>query len=205
MFYIGLDLGQRQDHTAIVIVERRDLRRGYQARVFDQLLVRWVERVALGTPYPMVVERVRSFAQHWELAGRCAVVMDGTGVGAPVVEMMWRAELGCEITAVTITGGDRESRSGGGRISVPKRDLIAGVQLALEKGELKIAKQMRETGALVRELLQMRVTAGLALGKVRIGADGAGEHDDLALALALACWRAKRPRIGFQENRLPGI
>jgi hypothetical protein len=205
MFYIGLDLGQRRDHSAIAVVERQDLYRAYEPAVFDKLLVRWLERVPLGTPYPRVVERVREIAQHRDMAGQCRLVVDGTGVGVPVLEMLQAAKLRCEITAVTITGGERESRSGGGRTSVPKRDLIAGVQLALEKGELKIAKQLRETGALVRELMQVRMTAALGTGKVRIGADGAGEHDDLVIALALACWRAKRREIGWQPNRLIGI
>jgi hypothetical protein len=30
-----------------------------------------------------------------------------------------------------------------------------------------------------------------------VGADGYGEHDDLVIALALACWRARR-----RQNRL---
>jgi hypothetical protein len=32
-----------------------------------------------------------------------------------------------------------------------------------------------------------------------------GEHDDLVIALALACWRARRREIGFGTRRLPGI
>ena len=43
---------------------------------------------------------------------------------------------------------------------------------------------------------------------VRPGADGCGEHDDLVIALALACWRAGRAekkRIGYVNQRLPGI
>jgi hypothetical protein len=123
------------------------------------------------------------------------VVVDGTGVGAPVVDMLRAAGLGCEITAVSITGGDRESRRG-----VPKRDLIAGVQLALEKGELRIARRMKNAGALVRELLDMRMTASGGMG-----AEGHGEHDDLAIALALACWKARRRENGERAERLPGI
>jgi len=45
---------------------------------------------------------------------------------------------GVEITAVTITGGDKaaEGKSSYGiqRWSVPKRDLVAGVQVLLERG-----------------------------------------------------------------------
>jgi hypothetical protein len=89
--------------------------------------------------------------------------------------------------------------------NVPKRDLIAGVQLALEKGDLRIARQMKEVGALVRELIDVRVTAGLGTGKVRIGADGSGQHDDLVIALALACWRAGWRENGYGPGRLPGV
>jgi hypothetical protein len=191
MFYLGLDLGKKHDHTAIVIVEKRA----------NMLLVRHLERVALGTPYTEVVARVREIVQR---IGQWVVVVDGTGVGEPVVDALRRAGLGCEITAVTITGGERESRRGS-ICSVPKRDLIAGLQMVMEEGGLRVARRLGEAGALLKELLNVRITAGLAIGKVRIGADGYGEHDDLAIALALACWRARRRENGFGGQRLPGI
>jgi len=209
MFYAGLDLGQRRDHSAIAVVERMELVRAFQAPIFHSLLVRHVERVPLGTPYPRVVARVREIVRHGEVHGRCALAVDGTGVGAPVVEMLRAAQLGCEISAVTITGGDREhsQRSAGGAAwNVPKQDLIAGVQVLLERGELRIARKLRDAGPLVRELLDVRATAGRAArGRMRLGADGCGEHDDLVIALALACWGARRKRSGLRTGRLPGI
>jgi len=85
-FYIGVDLGQKQDHTAIAVVERREF-----------LLVRHIERVALGTPYPMVVAYRREMVSRQEVRGQCALVVDGTGVGGPVVDMLrgrgWGARL----------------------------------------------------------------------------------------------------------------
>jgi hypothetical protein len=117
--------------------------------------------------------------------------------------MLWGAGLGCEITAVTITGGERERRSGGGQwVSVPKQGLIAGVQVALENGDMRIARRLKQAGSLVRELVDVRMSAGLGSGRVRIGADGYGEHDDLVIALALACWRAKRREVGERGQRL---
>jgi hypothetical protein len=189
LFYLGIDLGKRHDHTAIAIVQR----------VGNRLLVRHLERVPLGTPYTGVVARV---AEIVRAAGDCVVVVDGTGVGEPVVEALRRAGLGCEITAVTITGGERQGR-GGLRCSVPKQDLIAGVQLAIEKGNLRVARRLEDAGALVKELLNVRISAGLGAGKVRIGADGYGEHDDLVIAVALACWRAQRRENGFGGGLLP--
>jgi hypothetical protein len=207
MFYAGLDLGQRRDYSAIAIVERKELMRAFQTPLFQGLLVRHVERIPLGTPYPRVVARVRDIVRSAELRGQCALAADGTGVGAPVVEMLRAAELGCEITAVTITSGEREhscSWAGGAAWNVPKQDLIAGVQVLLERGELKIARRLRDAGPLVRELLDVRATPG-RVGRMRWGAEGCGEHDDLVIALALACWRAGRKRSGMGVRRLPGI
>ena len=86
-----------------------------------------------------------------ELRGECALVVDATGVGAPVVEMLRAARLGCEIAAVTITGGEKAKRRAGAGWNVPKQDLIAGVQVLLERGELRIARRIwRMRGALVR-------------------------------------------------------
>jgi hypothetical protein len=168
----------------------------------ESLLVRHVERVALGTPYPLVVAHLREMVGRREVRGQCALVVDATGLGGPVVEMLRAAGLGCEITAVTITGGEQERRSGGLSVSVPKRDLIAGVQMVLDNGELRIARRLKELGPLVRELVDVRMTSGPGTGRVRIGADGSGEHDDLVIALALACWRAKRREIGERGQRL---
>jgi hypothetical protein len=193
MFYVGLDLGKTHDPSTIAVVEKMP----------SHMRLRHLERVALGTPYPLVVERLRGITWNRQLIGNCALAVDGTGVGAPVVDMLRGARLGCDIAAVTITGGERQRQSGG-VWSVPKRDLLAVVQLMLERGELKIAQGLRELGPLMRELSDVRATAGVG-GRVRLGADGCGEHDDLVIALALACWRAKRGQVGFGAGRLPGI
>ncbi len=174
-----------------------------EGKTVEGLQLRYAELVALGTPYPQVVERVRYLASHQNLRERCAIAIDSTGVGEPVVDMLRSGRLGCEVSAVCITGGERETRSGN-VWNVPKRDLMAGVQVLLAKGELKIARGLKLTGALVRELTDVRLTAGSG-GRLRMGAERSGQHDDLVMALALACWRAKRTQIGFGTRRLPGI
>ncbi len=104
------------------------------------------------------------------------------------MDMLRGAQLGCRITEVTITSGDKEVQRAGSSYqqqawSVPKRDLMAGVQVALEQGDLKIARGLKEAGVLVEELVDLRITVR-GTGRVRLGADGYGEHDDLAIAVA---------------------
>jgi len=193
-FYLGLDLGQRRDHSALAVVEKLERWRPYGQPEFEALLVRHVERMPLGTTYPNVVERVRAVMGTPELYRQCELVVDSTGVGAPVVDMLRSAGLGCDISSVTITGGEKESGGqgyGGGVYNVPKRDLIASVQLALEQGELRIARELGSAGPLVEELLDVRKT-GRESGRDRVGADRAGEHDDLVIAVALECWKGRR-------------
>src|SRR5271168_4979145 len=131
MFCAGLDLGQRRDYTAIAVVERRDMRQGYMPPVFHSVAVRHVERMPLGTPYPAVVARVRAIVRSDSMPGGCNLTVDATGVGAPVVEMLKAARLGCEIRPVTITGGERAHVHSYGW-NVPKQDLISGVRVLLE-------------------------------------------------------------------------
>src|ERR1700751_1459479 len=91
-YFVGLDLGQSRDYSAVAVVERAEILLGdrdpvtYERREARRFRVLYLERVALGTPYPDVVERVRSVAQGKAVAGRCTLVMDATGVGAPVLD-----------------------------------------------------------------------------------------------------------------------
>ena len=91
---------------------------------------------------------------------------------------------------VLITGGDMETYANG-HYRVPKRDLIVGLQLLLQRRGLQIAKGMKFGPVLAREMAEMRVKI-TASGNEQYGAWREGEHDDLVLAVALACWGARR-------------
>lgn len=196
MIFVGLDLGKRQDYSAVAVVERFENARAWLSPDFQKMQVRHLERLPLGTPYTRVVSRVAEIMRHPDLAqpgsGGSRLVVDATGVGAPVVEMLRALRPACRVTAVTITGGENAHGSGE-EWHVPKKDLMVGLQVLLEDGQLKIHRKLAEAATLVREL--MAIQMGSMSG-------GHGEHDDLALAVALACWRARRLEIGFGTRRL---
>jgi len=209
VFSIGVDLGQRRDFSAVAVVER------VETVVFgfdhlhwmqteegkpDEWVVRHLERMALGTPYTAVTARVVELARHPAIRGNCRLVVDATGVGMPVVDMLRAARPGCEMAPVVITGGQGE-RFDRGVWHVPKVDLLARLQGLLEQKRLRIARRMRESGTLVRELTEIRGTRR-ASGRLRVGAEGAGEHDDLAVAVSLAVWMGRKGKVGEQRRRL---
>ena len=196
MFYVGVDLGRQQDHSAIAVVERIAGR--------TERVLRGIKRIPLGTPYAEVLEQLRRTTQSPRLEGNCRAVVDATGLGAPVVEMLKHNGLGCETYAVTITAGDKARSLGwqGGALwwNVPKQDLVGRVQVLLEREELRIPRKLSEVGSLLRELRAMR-TDTTERGRRKTSAHGS-EHDDLVMAIALACWLASQSTIGFRGQQL---
>jgi hypothetical protein len=206
-FFVGLDLGQAVDYTAFAVLERQvtlgELDRAtYERPEVVSLRLRYVERMALDTPYPAVVERMYEVVRSSDLLGRCDLVVDGTGVGRPVVDFVQTAGVGCRVWPVSITPGERESYSDG-YYRVPKRDLVTKLQLLLQRGALQIAGRMKDGEMLLREMREMRVRV-TDEGREQFGVWRSGEHDDLVLAAALSVWAATKvlPRCGDGLKRV---
>jgi hypothetical protein len=184
-YFCGLDLGQATDYTALVIVERilsEDEPTAYH--------VRHINRFKLGTPYPEIVERVDELLQTPALDQEAVLVVDGTGVGAAVVDLFPNGEESpYPVYPVHIHGGDRVTREGKD-YRVPKRDLVSVVQVLLQNGQLKIAEGLPETKLLIKELLNFKVKIDPQTAHDSYAAWREADHDDLVLATALACWVA---------------
>ncbi len=193
-YFVGVDFGQTRDFTAIGVLERAETTGAWDPVMFAwkkvvSLRLRYLERIALGTPYPEVVNRLVQVTQWPELAGRCRLAVDGTGVGRPVVDLLRRARPGCVLMPVNITSGLRQTEEHG-YYGVPKRDLILGVQVLLQRGVLRIAAGLEHAPDLVKEMAAMQVKITLA-GHEQYGGWREGTHDDLVFAVALACWNAQ--------------
>lgn len=185
-FFLGLDLGQAQDYTALAVVERKVF--CYEAKP-DEYHIRHLERPKLGIPYPAIVERVQNLLKSDQLWGRTALVVDKTGVGAPVVDMFRKA--GLRPVAITITGGNSVAPGDGG-YHVPKRDLVTALQVLFQTGRLKVAAELADARLLVEELLNFKVKINVKTAHDSYEAWREGIHDDLVLAAALACWYGER-------------
>lgn len=206
--YMGVDLGQAHDYTAITVVERIKRRRNEKTHVIYQ--VGHLERLPLGTSYPEQVATIKE--RQEELLGpstvvdgqvgreaRVKIIVDATGVGRPVVDML-RKE-GLKVEAVIITGGDAEGH-GDGFHRVPKRNLVSIGQVLLQTGRLRIHKSLPLADVLTAEMLAFKVAIS------RRGHDSYGndwrenDHDDQVLATLLAVWWPEhRPRADRQTLR----
>jgi len=190
-FFIGLDLGQSHDFTAIAVLQRAVLKGDFDPAVWAcrkqvQLQLRHLERVPIGTPYPDVVQRVVEIVSSPLLTGPVHLAVDNTGVGAAVMDLLRAAQPKAALLPVTITSGDSQNIFHNTH-RVPKRDLVVGLQVLLQRGGLRIAADLQDAPTLLTELMAMQVKISTA-GNEQFGAWREGTHDDLVLAVALACW-----------------
>jgi hypothetical protein len=174
--------------------------------------LRHLERYELKTPYPQIADSVAALMADERLSpneydpsrarvfrGRPRLIVDNTGVGVAVSDLL-RAR-GLKFEPVTITGGDRTHRVSG-TWRVPKRDLVAALEVPFHTGELKIAEDLKLAPDLKKELLNFRRKINLVTAHDSYEAWREGEHDDLVLAAALACWR---PRVRGGRTHLTVI
>jgi hypothetical protein len=113
-----------------------------------------------------------------------ALLVDHTGVGRGVVDYLRHIGLG--LCAITITGGNEVHGSVLSDLTVPKRELIASAQVALQQGRLRIAPGLPEAATLTKELADYQVKISQSGHDTYNAREG--QHDDLVLAVSMACW-----------------
>ena len=187
-FYVGLDLGQVQDYTAIVVQEKTD----------GRYKVRWLERPDLGTKYPEIVDRVKEILSSPAIRG-ASLVIDRTGCGRPVFDMFEKARL--NPIGISIHGGDSVNHEGKSW-KVPKRDLVGCMQVHLQNKTWQVSSKLKLGETLSREMLNFRQKIDPITAHDSYSAWRESEHDDLILAAAVATWWGERepkplPRLVF--------
>jgi hypothetical protein len=202
-FYVGLDLGQSADYTALAVIEA-DKPNGEGVQ---ELQLRHLERYPLRTPYPEIADKVARLVRDPALTvtterhfgqgvrrRRPELVVDNTGVGVAVTDLL--RERGLTFRPVTITGGDvaraSETQEKGRHYRVPKRDLVAALEVPFHTGTLKVAEGLVLWPTLREELLSFKRKIDLRTAHDSYEHWRESDHDDLVLACALACWWARR-------------
>lgn len=201
-FIISADLGQANDYTAISVLERIFNGvgvLGYRRRGELQLHLRHIERPARGTEYPAIVDKLVELYNSPQLEDAPkAVVIDFTGLGRPVYDMMRQAGFKRSLSAISITGG-MDSAFINDHYNVPKRELITSLQIHLQNGTLKIAKGIKESAALIEEMANFQTKISDS-GRDTYGGRS-GVHDDIVLSVAMGVWLAdqRHIRVGYDS------
>lgn len=186
-YFVGVDLGQTQDYTAISMIKQQAAYVQELHKVLNTYRTVYLHRFELQTEYPVIVKHIKTMFVNAELMKYGTLILDQTGVGRAVADMM-RAEDLFPI-GVTITGGYEVVVTREGEYHIPKRDMISALSVLLQSGRLKISKKLPHAELLQREMENFRVKTTLR-GHEQFEAWREGEHDDLVMSLALCAWYA---------------
>jgi hypothetical protein len=205
-YYVGLDLGQSQDYTALAVVQKIPTYDEQTGKDAKELHLKHLERYPLKTPYTHIADTVRDLLTGPPFTddirdgfrirkAQTELVVDKTGVGVAVTDLLKERRL--NFFSVTITGlGQKVNRTGTREYSVPKQDLVSALEVPFHKGTLKVAKGLQGWLKLREELLNFRRKQNKRTAHISYEHWRESDHDDLVLAAALACWKATYKRKG---------
>ena len=148
--------------------------------------VRHLERLPPATPYPEVFARLTEVFAAPPLRDS-RLVVDYTGVGRPVLNMLRKARVGAKVTPMFVTTGKHSSPDERGGWSVPRQELAATLQVLLQARRLRVAPALPEAAMLAKELAASQVKVSEA-AEMEMDAWRQGTRDDLVLAVAVAAW-----------------
>lgn len=178
---IGLDLGQKNDYTVLSLVNLVHNTSNKHDMLYELI---FLKRFRLQTPYPKIVEWITIFINKNFIDTSYIMIVDYTGVGRPVVDLLREAHL--NIIALNITSGNICSWKAGKEVNVPKKELISSMQVVLQNSRIKIAADLKDLELLKKEFLNFKV-------KISKSADAkfnasSGYHDDIVMSICLAIW-----------------
>lgn len=169
MFVVGMDIARRLDYAAAV----------HFARIDGRWWVRRAEQIPHSADYAHLAAYAAFLADSGAL-----VVLDATGVGAPVVEQA-RDMASRPVHGVTIHGGRKPRQSGAWDWSLPKAGLVTRMRQQLDTSAVVIPRDAPGAGLLKEQLaaLSRKARRGrTATIEARHG------HDDVAFAAMIGGW-----------------
>jgi hypothetical protein len=184
---IDLQLGSEEIDYATLSYEHMVMDLGEEAEVpLPPYHVRHIQRWRLGTRYTSIAKDIRKLWYTSPLVGQSQLVVDNTGVGVPISDMI----MDLVPIRVTITGGNTPNRGVHG-YNVPKRDIVSSLVVVLQSDRLKISSGLSLASTLVGELQDFRLKMTES-GKDTYEAWKSSAHDDIVLALGIAIWYRER-------------
>ncbi len=183
-FLLGFDPAQIRDFAALCAIE---VTAGRNDLIFKLVALERRQRLS----YPDLVLWVKSALGHPEFHKNTELVLDATGVGIAVRDLLIKA--GIRPIAVTTTPGNSVTKVDKYNYHVGKAALIGKFLSAFDAGRFQMNPNLPIYPQFERELLAFKseITArGNAIFEA-----GENEHDDLISACALVTWWAEpRPK-----------
>lgn len=193
MYFLGVDLGSQSDNTAIVLLQRVETitskQNAYGKLEIDRTdalyKMHHLELVPLGTSYMSIVDRIAAIISDRRVSGNIFTIVDASGVGLPVVQMMRQRGI-APLVPISIHGGMAINVKDDG-FTVPKRDLVMALTLVLQSRRLRVPDDINHRDKLIEQMQSFKVKQ-TSQNQDTWEAMQDRIHDDITLALSYAVW-----------------
>lgn len=196
-YWLGVDLAQAQDNTALVVIhdEQLPVWAGPQRQALGERTrtITYADKFK-GVSYPDVVSHVIRVMTREPLRGRTRLVVDGSGLGRVVSDLLHDA--GVQHTAIQMTAGQNWKRSGR-YTNVGKTLMLENLSVLFATHELQFAQDLALREDILAELETFQLETTAAGNQVITQGKSGAHHGDLAIALAGAAFASEYLRPGF--------
>jgi hypothetical protein len=190
-YYAGVDLGKRRDPSTVVVLRttyaygKANYHAGYLKRFNLQMLY-----TDISSKLASLDKQLQQLAAREDKEAIITYVLDATGIGGPVAEVVCKRLPYARIMKAYITGGISTTYSpeDAWEVHIPKGQLVSGLMAAFDRGVITMSENSKEADAILEELANF---------EIHISDEGhdsyyaaPAHHDDLVIALALAVWAA---------------
>jgi hypothetical protein len=190
---VAVDLGSKQDHTAIVVFKDYQYplptwgKNGVQLLDERKIEITEAFRLKLGLRWTTTIETVKSVRDQLH---SCSLWLDETGLGGPVAEQM--REMHIPFTGLVITSGDSWKKINQNLYRASKSFLVGNFSTLLQAGTLRISPNIKDAAEFKNQLESFESVVSNA-GHMSFSAKS-GTHDDIVSAAsigAFACMQTK--------------
>lgn len=187
--YLGMDVGGSVDYTALCVWTKQAIHDLDEHKTEEKNEVVHLERLSRDMSYPDQIERALEVFGHRGLRGTKRFIMDATGIGRPLVDLL--VEKNIRPISIIFTGGHVTNEEPNLMFTVPKIDIINAGILAVELELVHVSNELPDAITLKNEMRDYQLKIKTKTGDEVFGA-AAGANDDLVIAFSMCAWWEKR-------------
>ncbi|NCC13718.1 MAG: hypothetical protein EOM32_10150 [Spirochaetia bacterium] len=224
-YICAVDIAKKRDYTTIQIYrDSPDVKHFPAESGRDPLVVNYLDLIfqakMQAVRYTEQVKRIRELLDSINMIQNTQLLVDGTGVGEPVVDMM--REQGLMPLPIVFTGGTEarpvyadfgkvfgsSSNAFGGfsgatvlkEMHVPKEDLVHAGMIIMQQGRMRMAANLQHADDFKLQLSRFKGSVNEKTGRKSYNNETDDIHDDLVVTYLMASWWITYRRVTEKER-----
>lgn len=204
-YWIGADLGQSNDYSAVCVIKDQQLPIHDGTRVVlgaRNRTVVYADKFR-GVSYVDVVDHLIRLRNAAPFGGKSELVIDGTSIGRVVSDMLFDQSV--PHMAIQMTGG-QEWRRSGRYVNASKTLMIENLAVLFAAGELTFAHDLPLRSEIEEDLASFTTQTTAAGNQIITQSRNASGHGDLGIGLIVAAFGSQylAPQ-NIKVSRLTGM